>query len=96
MLDYLAFYCLSQWNNVFLFRDANIILSVLIAVSTLTVHTLSSVTHCKTEHLNDKWVTDVFQNTKKTAVYSEWVTLQQPAALLIILNTGRLHMMQKR
>lgn len=55
----------------FLFGDANIILNVLIAVSILTVHTLSPVIHLKTKHRNDKWVaSDAFEDTKEKLLFT--------------------------
>lgn len=59
----------------------------------LYIH-FSPVIHWKTEHLKDEWVTPAL--THYTAVYSEWLILQQPAALSSILNAGHSRVTQRK
>lgn len=85
----------------FLAGDANIILNMnwLVAVTTLTVHTLFTCYPLKNwtpEGQMSDSCSDALQNRKETAVYSEWLILQQPVALSSILNTGHSRVTQRK
>lgn len=81
--------------------DANIILNMnwLVAVTTLTVHTLFTCYPLKNwtpEGQMSDSCSDALQNRKETAVYSEWLILQQPVALSSILNAGHSRVTQRK